>query len=251
MQISELHLKTRNLSTQKAFYQTTIGLPLLEETATSFTFQAGATRLTFHTTAQENSFYHFALTIPHNKLAQAKQWLAERTPLLTQNGQDEFPFQTWDARSVYFRDPAGNIGELIVHYSLPDEAKGEFSARDLLYVSEIGLVVDDVRAQVDTLKRKFALQTFQGEDSDTFTVLGDARGRFIVVKTGRIWYPTSDTAAVIVPLDVTIEGSREKNYRALPYPYTIRTTPDSLKTVPTPDSPNATSTSAASGSARR
>src|SRR5690349_21082426 len=116
MQISELHLKARDLTLQKLFYQTTMGLPLLEETATSFTFQAGTTRLTFHVTGQQQSCYHFAFTIPHNKLAQAKSWLAKRAPLLAKDGQDEFPFQSWNARSIYFYDPVGNIGELIAHY---------------------------------------------------------------------------------------------------------------------------------------
>jgi catechol-2,3-dioxygenase len=222
MHISELHLKTRNLSKQKDFYQITLGLPVLEERATSFTFQAGTTRLTFHASSQNDIIYHFAFTVPRNKLALAKKWLVERTPLLSQNGQDDFDFGS--PHSTYFLDAAGNIGELIAHHSLLNETPGNFTSSDLLHVSEIGLVVDDVDAQVAALHTRFGLELFKpfGAVAGKFAAVGDALGLFIVVKTGRTWFPTS-TPATVAPLDVTINGISEKNYRALPYPYTIRT----------------------------
>ncbi|SRR5712692_2557962 len=55
MRIQELSLHTRHLDDQKVFYCTTLGLPLLRETADSFTVQIGATRLRFQETQQVQS----------------------------------------------------------------------------------------------------------------------------------------------------------------------------------------------------
>jgi catechol-2,3-dioxygenase len=53
MHIQELSLHTRHIANQKAFYCTTLGLPLLTETTDSFTVQAGTTRLRFQETQQD------------------------------------------------------------------------------------------------------------------------------------------------------------------------------------------------------
>jgi len=56
----------------------------------------------------DDPLYHVAFTIPRNKLAAAKGWLAARTPVMTKDGRDEFGSESWDAQQVYFRDSAGN-----------------------------------------------------------------------------------------------------------------------------------------------
>ena len=63
MHIQELSLHTRHLADQQVFYHTTLGLPLLAETADSFTIQAGTTRLRFQE-GQQDVLYHVAFTIP-------------------------------------------------------------------------------------------------------------------------------------------------------------------------------------------
>jgi catechol-2,3-dioxygenase len=73
MRITDLHLSTQNLHAQRLFYTGTLGLPLVTETVASFTIQAGATRLLFQSTEQEGLLYHFAFSIPSNKLAHAKE----------------------------------------------------------------------------------------------------------------------------------------------------------------------------------
>jgi len=53
----------------------------VEETANVVTLQVGATRLSFEAmTAWEELVYHIAFSIPRNKLAAAKEWLAARRP---------------------------------------------------------------------------------------------------------------------------------------------------------------------------
>ena len=112
MRIIDLHLYTQDLHAQRIFYTRTLGLPLVTETVASFTIQAGARRLLFQRTEQEGLLYHFAFSIPSNKLAHAKAWLLARTPpipLLSLNGEDEFHGESWNVSNLYFYDAAGNI----------------------------------------------------------------------------------------------------------------------------------------------
>ncbi len=117
MHIQELSLQTHHLAKQKEFYSTTLGLPLLAETADSFMVQAGTTRLRFQAT-QQDVLYHVAFTIPRNTFTQAKSWLQKRVPLLDKDDEDEIFFAGINARSLYFCDAANNILEFIVHYDL-------------------------------------------------------------------------------------------------------------------------------------
>jgi catechol-2,3-dioxygenase len=224
MQITELQLHTQHVKAQRVFYGTTLGLPLLEATIDSFTVQAGTTRLTFQATTQQGVFYHFAFTIPANKQAQAKDWLWPKVSLLTWNGQEEVFFENWNAHALYFYDEAGNIVEFIAHHDLPNARPGSFVADDVLYVSEIGMVVNDVPAQVDAFKMRLGIEPYKGESSELFRAVGDIYGRFITVKVGRPWFPTTTRAAVVAPVSVTIHGTQPQHYHVSPFPYVINVT---------------------------
>ena len=217
MHIQELALDTRQLAPQKAFYSATLGLPLVEQTADSFTVQAGTTRLRFQET-ERDVLYHIAFTIPQQRFQEAKRWVQNRVPLLRKNGKDEIFFAGLNARSFYFCDPAGNILEYIVHYGLDYETEG---AAFVLHVSEIGLPVEDVPAFAALLQQQFAIQPYGGAVSEHFAFLGDIFGQLVVVKVGRPWLPTDTVPAVIAPVGLTIYGQREQQVQFLPYPYTI------------------------------
>ncbi len=224
MRITELHLSTQDLHAQRLFYTRTLGWPLVTETVASFTIQAGATRLLFQRTEQEGVLYHFAFSIPSNKLAYAKEWLLARTPpvpLLSLDGQDEFHGESWNVSNLYFYDAAGNILEFIAHHDVPDSTPDGFDEHAVLYISEIGLAVNNVLAQVAEFKDRFGIEPYRGESSDTFTAVGDIYGLLIVVKIGRFWFPTDTDAAPVAPVEVTIEGAEEQHYHVSPYPYEI------------------------------
>lgn len=220
MRITRLSLQTNKLAIVKRFYTEVLNLPLIEQQEESLTFQVGESQLVFQSTAQSDVVYHIAFTVPGNKIQQAKSWLQERVPLLTQDGQDEFSFQSWNSLSLYFLDAVGNILELIAHFSLPNQRDGDFSSDDLLYISEIGLPVDDVPAAIADLRTRFKLEPYT-EQSETFTALGDAQGLFIVVKEGRPWFPTS-IKSVVSPVTVTIEGEGNQLYHMNGQPYIIK-----------------------------
>ncbi len=220
MRIKELSLQTNKLVAQKDFYTTVLGLPLLEESATAFTVQAGETRLSFQQASQD-VLYHVAFTIPRNTFSEAKQWLRRRVSLLDWHGEDEIFFSELNARSCYFYDAHGNILEFIVHYNLDQEHAGAFDAAHILHVSEIGLPVDDVPALAATLRAEFSIEPYGGSVSEEFAFLGDIYGQFVVVKIGRPWLPTDDVLAIVSPVQVTITGQQSQKVQLTPFPYTI------------------------------
>lgn len=208
----------------RPFYTDTLGLPLLDERAGEFGVQAGATRLTFVAAPGPPVSHHFAFNIPRDALPAARVWLAARVPLLTQDGADEFDFRAWRARALYFRDPAGNILELIARQALPAAGATPFTPAQLLSVGEVGLPVGDVPALVAALGRDLALPPYQ-EGGDTFAPVGDEEGLLIVVRAGRQWFPTADTATA-APLAVTLAGSPARDYALPGTPHTLTITND-------------------------
>ena len=219
MKLTELCLATRDITAQRSFYAQTLGLPLLEDTAEAITMRVGATRLTFTLSSWEDSTYHLAFTVPRNKLTAAKEWLLARVSLLTADDRDEFDSVSWDARMVYFRDPAGTILECIARRTLPNDTPGPFGPHDLLCVSEVGLPVDDVANRVRLLQDVLGIAPYK-EQSATFAPLGDEHGLLIVVKEGRPWFPTA-TRSVAAPASLSIQGAHHRHHDLLPLPYTI------------------------------
>jgi catechol-2,3-dioxygenase len=224
MHITELCLLTDRLAEQRNFYTRTLGLALLSETETSVTLRAGATRLVFlQAEPGTHPFYHFAFNIPCNKFALAKAWLALRCPLLELNGVDQVTHQAWNAQSFYFYDPAGNVVEFIARYNLPNRTSGVFDSHDLLDVSEVGLVVDDVFSTIDAIEHSLGEKIWK-EKSDTFAAMGDDNGLLIIAKLGRIWLMT-DKPAEAHPVTMTIHASTPLHYKVADFPYHIEVVP--------------------------
>ncbi len=216
--ILELRLESGALREQKRFYTQILGLPLLGESNEQFTIRAGTTRLTFAAAARDEPTYHFAFDIPENKIMQAKTWLAQRAPVLTQEGQEIIHFPAWNAHAVYFHDPAGNVVELIARHDLPNATPGPFGAEEILYASEIGLVVDDVPAEVKALGEALGLAVYR-PGSDHFAPVGDEHRLLILNHRDRGWW--EDTPSRPYPVMARLSGERSGEYRSRHYPFTI------------------------------
>ena len=223
--ILELELRARGLERQRDFYGRTLHLPVVEEAADRITIQAGATRLTFLQAGPEHGhpIYHFAFNIPENQLAAAKEWLGRcvpPVPLITKEGREVFHFETWNAHSIYFHDPAGNIVEFIARHNLRNAASGRFSEEKILHASEIGLVVDDVAAEVAALGAHLGLPVYR-PGSPTLVPVGDEHRLLIVVRREYVWLPTRDTRARAYPTSAVLAGSRAAQYNVAGQPYTV------------------------------
>ena len=225
MFMTALELETADLSTERMFYTRTLGLPLRQATTDTFTVQAGTTALTFRASIQQPLLYHFAFTIPFNKWKQAKAWLTARTRLLEGEGKDEFESERVRTHNYYFPDPAGNILEFIAREDLPAKAGEHFGPEDILHISEIGLVVDDVPAGAKHLQRRLGVEVFRDSSFEDFAQLGDINGVLILAKPGRLWAPEGRQPAVISPVRVGILGALAQRIILEPYPYVLEVVP--------------------------
>ncbi|MDV2884932.1 ring-cleaving dioxygenase [Alkalihalophilus pseudofirmus] len=204
MKFTNITLLTNNLGELKQFYSEVLELPLLNEDQTSFVIQIGTSAVTFkQADTKENPVYHFAVNIPSNTFQEAKSWLKPRVELNKENGADEVFFESWNAHALYFEDPSGNIVEFIARHELENEVDHRFSIEDLLYISEIGIVVDEVVPFVRKLN-EIGIPNWK-EDSEALTPAGDEHGLFITVKEGRRWFFTNKEAHFF-PLEVSVEG---------------------------------------------
>jgi catechol-2,3-dioxygenase len=210
MRIAEARFATRRLDAQKAFYGGALGLPPLEDDGRIAAFGVGDSRLVFAEGRGDEPMYHFVFDVPRNKLSEAKAWLAKRVGLLERDGRDEFEFPSWNATAAYFRDPAGNVVELIARHNLPNDSGAPFGPGDLLRVSEVGVAVGDVPTAVRGLERDLGLEVWN-EPNEEFTTVGDEEGLLIVVKCGRPWFPTGE-ADRPHPVVVVARGDREASH---------------------------------------
>ncbi|HTG69548.1 MAG TPA: VOC family protein [Candidatus Udaeobacter sp.] len=196
MIIEKLLLVTGNAASIQPFYSDVLGLPVVRSGQGSFTVQAGWSELTFQETGQpddEDHYYHFAFTIPENKLPEAKKWIEAMVPIGTEAGEDVSYSEAWNSHSVYFEDPAGNILELIARHTMNNSVDRPFDPKqDILCISEIGVPTRDVPAAVDHLAG-LGLMTYKTRN-DSFNPIGDDNGLLMVVETGRRWHFTSKTA---------------------------------------------------------
>ena len=141
---------------------------------------------------------------------------ARRSTLLPdrETGEAVFDFTNWDAKALYFHDPAGSIIELIAHHGVGETgALGVFSASELLGVSEVGLV-GDPPSLADALARELGLEVWSGTVAEErrLAFVGDKARTLILCRAGRPWLPTGRPAEAH-PLEVVLAGRPEGEVR--------------------------------------
>ena len=144
-------------------------------------------------------------------------WLAERATILPVDGEPSRRFEFLDATAVYFEDPEGNVLEGLCYDG--DRRPTAESARVVDGVTEIGLPAPDPLALVEWLATTVGLSPW-GTPSDTFAWVGDRQARFVVIPTGREWYPTdrtADLAAVSATVADASAHSGRHVHPTLPY----------------------------------
>ena len=223
-----------SLNAMKAFYGKTLDLRLMNERADRFTVEAGESQITFVASADAASgrapFYHFAFNIPENKIRQALDWQKARTPMLPipeRNRAEGFPpdvvdYRHWNAHSVFFLDPAGNVVEYIARHDLKNGDTQPFSWGDILYVSEIGLIVDDVAAMAGAIRDIAAVAPYKGVDRD-FTAMGDEYGLLLIMKRGRVidFTGNPDNGVRVYPTGINLRGSKAAAHQLASHPYRL------------------------------
>jgi hypothetical protein len=150
----------------------------------------GETRLRF-TVEEGGAFYHFAFLVPGDRFVAALEWARQRVELL----DDVFDFENWDAKAVYFHDPAGNIVELIAHRGLEENGRSDpFAAAELVGFSELGIVGDKPRELRLLEARGLSLWDGTMAEPDRLAFVGEKGRTFILSPPGRGWLPTGRPA---------------------------------------------------------
>jgi hypothetical protein len=181
-----LQAPAQSLESLTAFYSDRLGLPhAIGETTLEFAAGEGA------------PFYHFALLVPGDRFDAALAWARDRVELLPDRATGEvvFDFSNWDAQACYFHDPAANIVELIAHRGIGETGvEGEFAGRELLGVSELGLV-GNTAAMAGTLRVALELEPWDGSlEEGRLAFLGERARTLILGPPGRGWLPTGRPA---------------------------------------------------------
>jgi catechol 2,3-dioxygenase-like lactoylglutathione lyase family enzyme len=209
MRIMEVRVETATstLADLHRFYSDSLGL----EAVAAHAYRVGTTTLAFEPAASGRPFYHFALRVPRNRFAAARNWFARRAELLPgRAGATTFDFTSWNAEACYALDPGDNIVELIAHHELPDESAeaGEFHGGELLGVCELGLVVPDKREAAQALG-PLGIELWDGtlDAPDRLAFMGGRNGVLILSPPGRGWMPTGRPAETH-PVAAAVAGSR-------------------------------------------
>ena len=188
--LSEVRLLTSvEISKMIHFYNGALGFKIVMMSNSSCTFQTGNSLLTFIKSNIEHApFYHFAFTIPENKIKQAEKWQLEKTNFIKPpsrltdskyNSDNIVHFRHWDAHSLFFYDPANNVVEYIARHTIANSAKGDFNTTDILCISEIGLVVENVYETSSQISSQLGLKKYSSS-SDKFFALGDEHGLILL-----------------------------------------------------------------------
>ena len=214
MEITGIKLQTALLKELTSFYRDVLELATENNSDGIITIGIGSTNLVFEQASNSDPFYHFAINIPSNKIEEAKAWLSQRVELMWMDDykSDIADFRNWNAKSVYFYDPAGNILELIARFDLVNKTDEPFSPAQFLCISEIGLVtkLDDLDRAVDRLLKDYELNYFTRQPPlPQFKAIGDNNGLFIVVPEKRNWYPTPKPCGIF-PMKVQFKNAGKK-----------------------------------------
>ncbi len=222
MNFERIELYTRQPAILGEFYRDTLGLHVLESDDERLEVQAGTTRLVFRQRPPDRSgIYHIAFNVPENRLNDAIRWLIERVPIVENTGETSiYSFDSWNAHAVYFYDSAGNILEFIARHDLPNASSAPFDGEQILSISEIGLVTDNVPALAREIESATGIGPYR-PGSDSFAPIGDENGLFIVVETGREWFAGNGQHATIVPLEVDATTAVGKRFRITAPGYAI------------------------------
>jgi len=223
MKIVEIRLLTSQLDSLKEFYSEVLGFSVSDIEEESFTVYVGAAKLTFTQCETEmNPYYHFAFNIVESKIGHAIDWLKNRGILINQIGENDVYYsESWNSHSVYFYDSAGNIVEFIARHNLVAEQGSEFTVKDVLNISEIGLPAQDV-IQLSTFLKNELLEEIYIEGNSIFTPIGNEEGLLILSSLQRNWLG-SNKKVEIFPLEIVVKTGESQTNQLLQYPYKLTT----------------------------
>ncbi len=199
-------LKTAQLSEQFQFYVEQLGFQCIFKDPQRFEIKCGSSHLIFEEW-HENSKYHFAFNIPENQILDSADWIKKYADIISFEEKEIVDFPNWNAHSVYFKDPAGNILEFIARHNLENHSDLKFGSESILEISEIGIAVDNISKMSGHLKNELNFNLYWG-DMEKFAAIGHEKCLFITVPLNRPWFPSDDVFSKKWPIEVEISGGK-------------------------------------------
>jgi catechol 2,3-dioxygenase-like lactoylglutathione lyase family enzyme len=207
MKIKSLVLLSNDLQETKAFYTRRLNLQLITEERDCIVLGAGSSSILFKQSPIPEPVYHFAFNISNNKIEDALSWCEKKQLhiLCYRQNTKLIDFPNWNAKSIYFLDNNGNILEFIARFDLNTETDLAFDEKQILSVSEIGMVVDNVPEFCKNTMQEYGIPFYvKQKPASDFSVMGDANGLLIIVPEDRKWFPTEIPAGK-VPVEILLE----------------------------------------------
>ncbi|HLS20788.1 MAG TPA: hypothetical protein VK056_03870 [Bacillota bacterium] len=194
-------LYTNQLKKLQRFYMNIMELPLVKRSEKSFTVKVGESKLTFQET-DVAAFYHFAFNIPGNQFSLIKSWIQNKIPLNREGGQNEVYFRNFDADSIYFEDPAGNVIELVGRRYR--DLFGAPSPESFLNISEVSITTYDM-TRVGDMIQDIGIPLWRSTEVNPHALnfLGREDTFIVLVPPGRKWY-FSEQISEIHPLEISL-----------------------------------------------
>jgi len=197
---------TNKLTLLKRFYGNVMGLEILNASTENFSVKVGESIITFRQSEQP-AFYHFAMNVPGNQFSMIKHWMKERLTLNREKAVDQIYFPNFDADSIYFEDPAGNLIELIGRRNR--DVFGNVTVDSFLNVSEVGIVTSHMIDVGDQLQDA-GIPLWQGTEvnPESLNFLGKGDTFIVLVPSERRWY-FSNKNSEIYPLEIILNDDTQ------------------------------------------
>ncbi|MWW26717.1 VOC family protein [Algibacter lectus] len=210
MKIEEITLFTNQIEKQKLFYQEVVDFDLVFDSEEKITFKTGKSLLSFEYKETVNSA-HFAFNIPSNKIDEALLWLQKRVAILPDGENLISNFESWNAKAIYFYDADKNIVEFIARKDLNQNSVEQFTAKEIISISEIAMVTTNLSPLYEAISRIKPISIFDG-NINRFCAIGNHDGLFILIdKTVKTWHPTGES---VHTADFMIKGDYNFKYIA-------------------------------------
>jgi len=221
LEILKLKIDTKNFAESRIFWTENLGFEEVSSTASEFTVRVGSSLLTFKAFPFIPQFprspqYHFSLNIPSNQAENALEWLKNEGNKYSDGPSN--PVEIWEseftgaeiirrdrynAHSVFFKDPGGNVIELIARHNLNNQQEGIFNHSMILNISGVAIVTRDVKESAKRIRNTFDVIEVPGTTSG-FKPLGSENGLIVLVVPGRSWEPTDSQSAESWPMEITV-----------------------------------------------
>jgi catechol 2,3-dioxygenase-like lactoylglutathione lyase family enzyme len=217
-EIRQLVLLGRNPDENFHFWTEELGLDFEQNSSGSFRVQLGTSRLVFNPSP---TFivprYHFAINIPSNQIENALEWLINKDGKFPDGPKN--PVKIWtnsesgaqitrrdlfNAHSIYFSDPAGNVIELVARHDLNNAQPGPFTKSMFLNISEVSIVTRDIRKAAPLLESIFGVSEIEGS-TNSYKPIGGLNGFFVLIVPGRPLGPNPDVQAFPYQMEITVK----------------------------------------------